>query len=121
MTPLAIIEALATVLWTYAALTFAAWALHVVRQDKGAHVAAVADLLGHLVPAMIGLVLTVLVGAFIGLPSVVALIALLFPAGLAYGVHTALSEARDSMGHITTRVAAAIGLATIIIAYRQVL
>lgn len=122
---IAVIEALATVLWTYAGLSFIAWARHTVNQHKSTHVAAVVELLFHLVPAMIGLVLLVLVGAFIGLPSVVAFIALLFPAGLAYGTHMALTEARDGddaggAPHLP-RAALAVLLACAIIIYRQLL
>lgn len=121
MTPIPIIEALATALWTYTALTGAAWLNHTRRLTKGAHIAALAELLTHLVPAMIALVLTVLIGALIGLPSVVALIALLFPAGTAYGTHMALSEARDTPTNTQDlpRLAASLILATAIITYRQ--
>ncbi|WP_044006561.1 hypothetical protein [Jannaschia sp. CCS1] len=121
MTPIAIIEAGATLLWTYAALTFLAWARLMFRQDKGRHVAAVVELLFHLVPAMIALVLLVLVGAFIGMPSVVAFIALMFPAGLAYGTHMALTEARDNAGPDRPRIGLTILLASAIILYRQLL
>lgn len=119
MTPIAIIESIATGLWTYTALTLGAWILHIRRLDQGAHVPAAAELLGHLVPAMIALVVTVLIGSLIGLPSVVALIALLFPAGLAYGTHMALSEAQDAPNH-RPRIMASLALTAAIIAYRQI-
>lgn len=96
MTAIVLIEALATLLWSYTALTFLAWLAHVFRLPPGAHVAAGAELATHLVPAMIALVAVVLVGALIGLPSVVAFIAILFPAGTAYGTHMALTEIRDA-------------------------
>lgn len=120
MVLLQIIEAAATVLWTYTALTLTAWIMHTRRLDQGAHVPAFVELLGHLVPAMIALVVTVLFGALVGLPSVVALIALLFPAGMAYGTHMALSEASDHT-RPRLRIAATLALSAAIIVYRQVL
>lgn len=96
MTPIAVIEALATLLWVYSGLTFVAWVLHVRALPTGAHVAAAAELAAHFLPAMIGLVAIVMIGALIGLPSVVAFIAVLFPAGTAYGTHMALTELRDA-------------------------
>ncbi len=117
-TPIAIIEAVAIALWVYTALTLLAWINHTRHLDQGAHVPAAAELLGHLVPAMIALVVTVLIGSLIGLPSVVALIALLFPAGTAYGIHMALSEAKDPPNH-RARIAATLAVASAIIIYRQ--
>lgn len=123
MSALALIEALATLLWVYTALTFAAWLTHLFRQEAGAHVAAVTELLSHLVPAMIGLVTLVLIGAFVGLPSVVAFIALLFPAGTAYGSHMALLDLRDAPADARDlpRLIATVILATALIVYRQIL
>lgn len=121
MTPIALIEAAATLLWVYTGLTAFAWANHTRRLTKGAHVPAVTELLSHLVPAMIALVVTVLFGALIGLPSVVAFIALLFPAGTAYGTHMALTEARDSpiSRQDLPRIATTVALTLAIITYRQ--
>ncbi|QXT38820.1 hypothetical protein [Gymnodinialimonas ceratoperidinii] len=121
MTPIALIEALATLLWSYAALTALVWALHLRREDQGAHVPAMTELLSHLVPAMIILVVVVLVGALIGLPSVVAFIALLFPAGLAYGFHMALTDLRDTPTgrQDLPRLALSLGLAAVVITFRQ--
>ena len=115
-----LIEMLATALWVYAALTLAAWLNHTRRLDRGAHVPALMELLGHLVPAMIALVVTVLFGALIGLPSVVALIALLFPAGVAFGSHMALVEAREVTSS-RSRVLATLAIAAALIVYRQLL
>ncbi|MEJ6388172.1 hypothetical protein [Gymnodinialimonas ulvae] len=122
MTPIALIEAAATALWVYAVLTFAHWVVLSARLDRRQHIPALAELLGHLVPAMILLVLTVLAGALIGLPSVVALIALLFPAGLAFGTHMALSEADPPppVGHTHARLALTLLLAAAIIYRRQI-
>ncbi|GAB5446637.1 hypothetical protein [Gymnodinialimonas sp.] len=121
MTPIALIEAAATLLWTYTALTFGTWLTHLRRLPQGAHIAAVTELLSHLVPAMILLVLLVLFGALIGLPSVVAFIAILFPAGTAYGTHTALIELRDTPQgrQDLPRFIATLLIGTSLIAYRH--
>ncbi len=123
LSPIALIEALATALWVYAALAFAHWLIRTARLDRRQHIPALTDLLGHLVPAMILLVLTVLIGALVGLPSVVAFIALLFPAGLAYGTHMALHELDPppTPPQTIARTAAALLLAALIIAQRQIL
>jgi len=96
MTLIALITAVATLLWTFAVLGFIEWFWTVARTERPQHVAHMADLLGNLVPAMIALVVVVMVGAFIGLPSVVVIIALLFPAGLAFGVQMALNDLRGT-------------------------
>lgn len=121
MTAIALIEAIATLLWSYTALTLLAWITHTARLDRSHHVAALTDLITHLVPAMIGLVALVLIGAFIGLPSVVAFIAILFPAGTAYATHMALTEARDAPLNRADlpRLAATLAFAMALIAYRQ--
>lgn len=121
MTPIALIEAIATLLWVYSALTFVAWVLRVRALPKGAHVATAAELAFHVLPAMIGLVAVVLIGALIGLPSVVAFIAILFPAGTAYGTHMALTELRDAPTgrKDLPRVAAAFAIAAALIVLRS--
>lgn len=94
MTPLAVIEAVATLFWVYAGLALMEWAVLVARSERRQHIPHVTDLIANLVPAMIMLVLVVLAGAMIGLPSVVVLIAVLFPAGLAFGLHMSLNDLR---------------------------
>lgn len=96
MTPIDIVEAVATVLWTYAIIGAIEWLLRLRRTEARQHVAHVMDLIANLVPAMIALVVIVLAGAFIGLPSVVVIIAVLFPAGLAFGIHMSLNDLRDA-------------------------
>jgi hypothetical protein len=114
-----IIEAVAALLWVYTGLTLLAWINHTRRLSQGAHVPAVVELLGHLVPAMIALVTVVLAGALIGLPSVVAFIAILFPAGTAYGTHMALSEAQDPPVSPRKRLVGTMAIAAAIILYRS--
>lgn len=122
MTPIAVIEAVATLLWSYAAVTFAAWAGHLRRADRRVRVTHVFDLVANLVPAMITLLLVVLVGAVIGLPSVVVIIAVLFPAGLAFGIHMSLNEIREgaTLTGELGRIALAFAIGAAVIWARQV-
>ena len=80
----------------------------------------VADLLSHLVPAMILLVVIVLFGALFGLVSIVVLIAIVFPGGLAFGAHMALAEVTDrhQLRDHTPRIGAAIILGLALSLYR---
>jgi hypothetical protein len=122
MTPLGTIEAIATVLWVYAGLALAEWVARIARTDRRQHIPHVVDLLGNLVPAMVGLVVVVMAGAVIGLPSVVVLIAVLFPAGLAFGLHRTLAEigAKTSPRAEAARLALTLILAAAIIHVRQI-
>jgi hypothetical protein len=121
MTPIAIIEAIATLLWVYAGLTLIAWADHLRRTDRQAHIPHVVELIANLVPAMIALLLVVIAGAMIGLPSVVVIIAVLFPAGLAYGLHMSLNDIRETAtaGRELARIGGAFALGSLVIWYRQ--
>jgi hypothetical protein len=96
MTAIGWIEAAATLFWTYAGLAAMEWAARLSRRDRREHLPLVFEMIGHLVPAMIALLLVVLAGAFLGFPSVVVIIALLFPAGLATGFHMGLNDLREA-------------------------
>ena len=124
ITPIAIVEAVASLLWVYAGLTFLAWADYLRRSARQAHVAHVFELITQLVPAMIALLLVVIAGAVIGLPSVVVFIAVLFPAGLCYGSHMALADIRGDRGAATAqdfaRAGLAVALAVLVIWRRQI-
>jgi hypothetical protein len=111
MNPIAVIEAAATVYWTYAGLAALEWFVRLWRKERREHLALVFEMIGHLVPAMITLLVVVLAGAFIGLPSVVVIIAVLFPAGLAVGFHMGLNDLREASW---TGEAARLGLTALI-------
>jgi paraquat-inducible protein A len=96
MTPIGWVEAVATLFWTYAGLAAIEWAARLSRRDRREHLPLVFEMIGHLVPAMIALLLVVLAGAFLGFPSVVVIIAVLFPAGLATGFHMGLNDLREA-------------------------
>jgi hypothetical protein len=96
MTPIALVEAAATLFWTYAGLAAAEWFTRLARKERREHLALVFEMIGHLVPAMITLLVVVLAGAFFGFPTVVVIIAVLFPAGLAVGFQMGLNDLRDA-------------------------
>ncbi len=116
MTPIAAIEAVATLLWCYAALAALAWFRHARRLEQSFHIAAFAELMGNLVPAMVLLVIVILFGALVGLPSVVVFIAFLFPAGLSWGLHVTLSDLPEGNAW-RPRVAIALVLAIALTTY----
>ncbi|NKX45885.1 hypothetical protein [Roseicyclus persicicus] len=122
MTPIAAVEAIATLLWAYAGVTFLAWARHLTRAEHRQRVPHVIDLIANLVPAMILLLVVVLVGAVIGLPSVVVLIAVLFPAGLAWGAQMALNDIRETATPAAeaARIALALAIGSAVIWARQI-
>jgi hypothetical protein len=122
MTPLAMIEAIATALWAYMGVMLVIWIRHWVRASRQNHIPIAMDLLLNLVPAMAILVGVILVGSVVGLPSVVALIAILFPMGLCYGLYTSLADLEASTTHIpqhVRRIGLSLGIAIVVIYVRQ--
>jgi hypothetical protein len=78
-------------------------------------------MIGHLVPAMITLLVVVLAGIILGLPSVVVIIAILFPAGLAVGFHMGLNDVRDATwAGEATRLGLTALIAGLVIYIRQI-
>lgn len=96
LSPIAVVEAVAALFWVYAALAGIEWAAGLARTPRSRHIPLVTEMIGHLVPAMIMLVVVVMAGAFFGFPTVVVVIAILFPAGLAFGLHGALNDLRET-------------------------
>jgi hypothetical protein len=96
MSPVAAIEAVATLFWTYAVLAAIEWFARLSRRERREHLPLFFEMIGHLVPAMITLLVVVLAGAFLGFPTVVVVIAVLFPAGLAVGFHMGLNDLREA-------------------------
>ena len=96
MSPIAAVEAVATLFWTYAGLAAAEWGVRLWHKERREHLPLVFEMIGHLVPAIITLLVVVLAGIFLGLPSVVVIIAVLFPAGLAMGFHMGLNDLRQA-------------------------
>lgn len=123
MSILFLVEAMATLLWVFAGLSVLAWANHLRRSPQGAHIAHVTDMIANLVPVMIVLLLVVIAGAMIGLPSIVVLIAVLFPGGLAIAFHMSLRAIRDAPAPRADllRLLGALVLAIALVLWRQAL
>ncbi len=97
MTLIGVIEGIATILWVYALAGLAEWVWRLGRAETRTHVGHVAELLLNLVPVMVLLIATVMVGSIVGLPSVVVFIAVLFPSGLAYAAYQSLNDMRRAV------------------------
>lgn len=69
--------------WSAAAVLFAGWLRTVARMPRLDHVGHAVDLLAGLVPLACAVVLVVLAGGLIGLPSVVGFVFVFLPVGLA--------------------------------------
>lgn len=88
-----IITQIATALWAYAGVLAVEWILHLRNTDQGAKVTAAMDLIASLVPVVILYVAIAFASSVLGIRSGVVAIALIVPAGLAWALHMALSEA----------------------------
>ena len=121
MSPLALIEAVATLLWCYAVITVLAWAGHLQRSDRHRRAAHGVDLIANLVPATIAVLLVAIAGALLDLPSVAIVIAVLLPAGLAFGLHMSLNDIRDdaALPREVARIALAFVIGLALIWWRQ--
>ncbi len=91
-----VIELCATFLWAYALVLATSWLRSVAAEDPGGHVGHFVSLMAVLVPVSSGVVLLVFMGSFLGLPSVVAILALVVPAGLAASLQLEVSRLRQS-------------------------
>lgn len=115
MTPTALIAAVvwvATALWFYAGVAAVEWALHLRRTEPGARVATVVDLVGALVPMVIGYVALVFASVIFGFRSGVVALALVVPAGLAWALRSQIADHPPILSE-PIRIAAALGLATL--------
>lgn len=91
-----IIVFLATLLWCHAAVLAWEWLgklRSAVHSDK---VGQVVNLLGAMVPVVITYIFVVFAGAILGLPSIVAFLAVVVPGGLVYAFRVDLGEETPS-------------------------
>lgn len=94
--PIAVFVFCATFLWCYAGVLLFGWFRAVRRTEENMHVGHFATLMGELVPGAVVAVITVMVGAVVGLPSVVVFISFIVPAGLVYGLYRAVTDLRPA-------------------------
>jgi len=119
MSPIQIVDLTATLLWCHAAVLGAAWARAVARSERRYHVGHVVSLLGELVPMAVAVVLLVFAGSFLGLPSVVVFLAIVYPAGLVLGLVFEVRRICDpSPAAEAARLAASLVLAVLVLGYR---
>jgi len=115
-----IVEIIATILWCHAAL-LALERIGTLRRaaqnEKAGHVVS---LLGAFVPVVVTYITVVLVGAVIGLPSMVVFLALIVPGGLVFGLRMELSdEAQPTWAREQRRFIFTIVLVCLVIGYQQ--
>lgn len=106
--PVKIVDLTAMFLWCHAAILLVAWVRAVARTGRRNHVGHFVSLAGEMVPMVAGVVILVFLGAFIGLPSVVVFLAVVFPAGIVVAL---LFEMRRLEGVARAREARRLALA----------
>lgn len=92
MTAVLVIKFCSLMLWCYATVLTVAWFRAVGGEDRKTHVGHFVSLMGVFVPLSCLLVLVVFLGAILGLPSVIALLVVLVPAGLVVGLQLEVSR-----------------------------
>lgn len=92
MTPIVLVESVATLLWAYALVLAVSWFRAVARDDRKAHVGHFVSLMGAMVPFSASVIALVFIGGTLGLPSVVVFLAVLLPAGLVTALQLEVSR-----------------------------
>lgn len=119
--PLTVFKLVALLLWCYAGLLAIAWVRAVANSGQRNHVSHVVGLLGELVPPIAILLVVIMIGSVVGLPSVVVFISVLFPAGLIFAfvteLHNLIAPTRKAE---ITRIAVAALLAVLYLLWRGV-
>jgi hypothetical protein len=87
MTPILALMALSNFFWAYAIVLTAIWIRAVGRTDRRDHVGHFVNLMGGLIPGIVSVFALLFLGGVLGLPWMIALILLAFPAGIAIGLH----------------------------------
>jgi len=96
MSAILIVKFCSLMLWCYAAVLTVAWFRAVGAEDQKTHVGHFVGLMGVFVPLSSLLVFTVFAGAMFGAPSIIAVLAVLLPAGLVVGLQLEVSRIRLS-------------------------
>lgn len=121
MEPLALVEAVATILWCHVLVLTVAWFRAVAREELQTHVAHFTTLMGVMVPIVSGFLAVVFLGKILGLPSVVVLLAVIVPAGLVVALQLEVSRlAPSAVSAEIWRLTLALGLGLAVIWRRQI-
>ncbi len=119
MTPILTIKLVSLLLWSYAAVLTVAWFRAVGSEDKRTHIGHFVSLMGVFVPISSSFVMLLLIAGFLGLPSMVALLFVLVPAGLVVGLQLEVSRLQSSNERIeATRLGLTLALAVGVMLWR---
>lgn len=119
ITAVLIIKFCSLLLWCYAIVLSVAWFRAVGADDKRTHVGHFLGLMGVFVPLSCVLVFVVFLGAMLGLPSVVAILAVLVPAGLVVGLQLEISRLTASSERVEIlRLGITLGMTLAVLAWR---
>ncbi|MDJ0995432.1 MAG: hypothetical protein QNI90_17780 [Dinoroseobacter sp.] len=107
-------------MWSYAAILLVCWVRAVGAQDRKTHIGFFVELMAALVPLSCAAVVLVMLGAVIGLPSVVGVLFVMLPAGVvvSLGIEVRRIEHGASDRLESLRLAASLCLAFSVIAGR---
>lgn len=121
MTPLLhTIVFLATVLWCHAAILALDWIGVLRRAPHHEKVGLVVNLLGAFVPVVVIYIVVVFAGAILGLPSMVAFLAVVVPAGFVFAFRIDLAdEFPSTWPREQRRILLTVALALLVLGYRQ--
>lgn len=95
MTALQALLALSNFCWAYALVLVVVWFRAVARTDMRDHVGHFVGLMGVFVPGVSLVVITLLLAGALGLPVLIALLVLAFPAAIATGLHLEVAKLTD--------------------------
>ena len=112
MAPAALIAGVvwcATALLLYAGVSALEWIVQLRRTEQGGRVATVVDLVGALVPMVIGYIVVVFASVVFGFRSGVVVLAVVVPAGLAWALRSQITEREPKMSE-PVRIGAALAL-----------
>ena len=119
-TAISLVVFLASILWCHAAALAWEWLGTLRRASQNDKVGHVVSLLGAFVPVVVTYIAVVLVGAVIGLPSMVVFLALIVPGGLVFRLRMELSdEAQPTWAREQRRFIFTIVLVCLVIGYQQ--
>lgn len=119
ITAVLIIKFCSLMLWCYAIVLTVAWFRAVGAEDEKTHVGHFLGLMGVFVPLSCALVFVVFMGAMLGLPSVIAVLVVLVPAGLVVGLQLEISRLTASSERVEMlRLGITLAMALAVLAWR---
>lgn len=103
-------------MWSYVAVLALVWLRSVARQHRSEHIGHFLELMAGLVPISCAVVVLVLVGGVVGLPSVVGILFVFLPAGVAIALHLEVRRIETAPPALhRLRALISVGLAAVIL------